>query len=78
MRLPELGLDAAAPAAGAWRFACGALVVEGDPLLEVVAGAVTVEVPAPVTGVLVRTLVSPGAQLRTGQPVALIRCDEDA
>ena len=42
-------------------------MTEGEPLVEVLAGAATVDLPAPRDGVLAKRLVAEGAPLVIGQ-----------
>jgi len=55
-----------------WIARLGQTVVEGDRLLEVHSHSVSIDLPAPATGKLLRTLVSQGDQLRPGQRLGVI------
>ena len=70
--LPDLGLGEIPVIACAWLVAEGREVVEGERLLEVVAGNVTVDLPSPASGVLTTTLVAEDDSLSTGQLLAVI------
>lgn len=72
--MPELHLRQAARVSQ-WLVKRGATVRLGDALLEVVAGAVTVDLPAPAGGVLVARLVGIDDPLTAGQRLAIIDGD---
>lgn len=58
-----------------WLRQEGDSVVAGDPIVEVEAEKVTVEVVAPVSGVLASILAVQGDEVRVDTPIAVI--DED-
>jgi len=70
--LPDLGLGETPIIASTWLKRPGSLVIEGDRLLEVHAGSVTVDLPAPASGILAQTLVQENEGLHVGQPLAVI------
>ena len=70
--LPDLGLPGVTVVASGWLVEPGSAVVEGDRLLEVLAGSVTVDLPAPATGILSELLVSDDDELHVGQILAII------
>lgn len=70
--LPELGIDDVPIVASLWLARPGSRVAAGDPVLEVLAGAVTVDLPAPADGILVETLVAEDEPLQVGQRLAVI------
>ena len=70
--LTDIGLPNVPLRAGAWLVAVGARVVAGDPLLEVLAGDVLVDVPAPADGVLKRRCVAEDDELQVGRLLAVI------
>ena len=70
--LPDLGLGDVPVTASLWLVEQGKRVTEGDRLLEVLADGVTVDLPSPVTGLLVKLLVSEDEQLTVGQPLAVL------
>ena len=72
LRLPELGLDAVAITVSCWLVPEGCRVFEGDRLLEVLAGEVTVDLAAPATGVLTQRQVEEDDTLVTGQLLGII------
>jgi pyruvate/2-oxoglutarate dehydrogenase complex dihydrolipoamide acyltransferase (E2) component len=63
-------LRVAAVAVSLWLVAEGAEVVEGDRVVELVAGGVTVDLGAPVTGRLVRHLVDEDTTVAAGAILA--------
>jgi len=65
---PALGV--AGVALSLWLVAEGAEVVEGDRVVELVAGGVTVDLGAPVTGRLVRQLVDEDGPVAAGTILA--------
>ena len=73
--LPELGIDDQPIAVSLWLVNRGSRVAEGDPVLEVLAGAATVDLSAPVDGVLVERLVEEDDTLSVGQRLAVIKSD---
>ncbi len=74
--LPDLGLKDASTTAGRWYVEPGGVVIQGDRVLEIVTDAATVDLPSPVSGRLLRTLVEKDQWLSVGQHLAVIRCDE--
>lgn len=75
LRLPDLDLPDAPACVSAWHAQVGQRVVEGDRLLEIVAGDVTVDLPAPASGVLTERCVNLDDPLTVGQRLARIHCD---
>ena len=70
--VPDLGLPGVEIRASAWLASPGASVVEGDRLLELWAGEVTVDLSAPASGVLCAPRVVEDDVVRVGQVVGLI------
>lgn len=70
--LPELGIDDQPIVVSLWLIEEGSRVKAGDQVLEVLAGAATVDLPAPADGRLVETLVAEDEPLRVGQRLAVI------
>jgi pyruvate/2-oxoglutarate dehydrogenase complex dihydrolipoamide acyltransferase (E2) component len=70
--LPDLGLPDGTVVASGWLVEPGSSVVEGDRLLEVLAGSVTIDLPAPVSGILSEQLVSEDDELHVGQILAIV------
>jgi pyruvate/2-oxoglutarate dehydrogenase complex dihydrolipoamide acyltransferase (E2) component len=74
--LPDLGLGDAPVLVSVWLVEVGAEVTEGDRLLEVVAGAVTIDLPSPASGTLTEILVDEDQQLLVGQALAVVLTDD--
>jgi len=70
--LPSLDLGNVPVAASVWHVPVGKEVLRGESVLEVLAGDVTVDLPAPVSGVLIRKLVAEDEPLQAGQRLAII------
>ena len=76
LELPELGIDDVPIRLSLWLVEEGALVSEGDPVVEILAGAATVDLPAPADGRLAETLASEDDELEVGQTLAVIESDD--
>lgn len=70
--LPNLGLADCVITASLWLVEAGSQVTAGDRLLEVLAGSVTVDLPAPASGILAETLVAEDEVLVVGQTLGVI------
>jgi pyruvate/2-oxoglutarate dehydrogenase complex dihydrolipoamide acyltransferase (E2) component len=70
--LPELALGSTVIRASVWLARPGANVLEGDRILEVVAGDVTIDLPAPASGRLSKRFVLEDDALHTGQVLGWI------
>ena len=70
--LPELGLVDQPIVLSLWLVKEGLQVVEGEPVVEVMADGVTVDLPASADGVLLEKLVAEGESLNVGQRLAVI------
>jgi pyruvate/2-oxoglutarate dehydrogenase complex dihydrolipoamide acyltransferase (E2) component len=77
IRLPELGLGNIPITVSCWLVPSGTLVIEGDRLIEVLAGDVTVDLSAPATGKLLRRQVVEGESVTTGQVLGMVRAKPD-
>lgn len=75
LTLPDLGLAELPIALSAWLVKKGSRVAEGDPVVEVLCGGVTVDLPAPVDGVFAQKLVADGEPIRIGQALAVIEAE---
>jgi pyruvate/2-oxoglutarate dehydrogenase complex dihydrolipoamide acyltransferase (E2) component len=75
--LPELGLGSQRLTLSVWHVARGAEVVAGDRLLEIAAGSVVVDLPAPHSGRVARRLVGENDELQVGQRLAIIESESD-
>lgn len=67
--VPEFGLDVPL-AVAVWLVAEGAAVTEGDRVVQLVAGGITIDLEAPVTGRLVCCLVEEDESVAAGAVVA--------
>jgi pyruvate/2-oxoglutarate dehydrogenase complex dihydrolipoamide acyltransferase (E2) component len=74
--MPDLGLGETPLVASAWLVDAGAPVVEGDRLLEVLGGVVTVDLPSPVTGRLREWLVAEDDPIQVGARLAVIEAQD--
>lgn len=75
LRLPDLDMPGVAVIACCWQATVGQRITEGDRLLEVVAGDVAVDLPAPASGTLVKRCVEIDQSLETGQVLAVIEAE---
>jgi pyruvate/2-oxoglutarate dehydrogenase complex dihydrolipoamide acyltransferase (E2) component len=73
LTLPDLDLPGVAITASAWHAKQGQRVVEGDRLIEVAAGDVTVDLSAPASGILAEQCVKIDEPLAVGQLLARIQ-----
>jgi pyruvate/2-oxoglutarate dehydrogenase complex dihydrolipoamide acyltransferase (E2) component len=73
--LPDLGLGDQPIVLSLWLVRTGSRVAEGEPLVEVLAGAATVDLPSPAAGVLAEKSASAGDVLAVGQRLATIEND---
>jgi pyruvate/2-oxoglutarate dehydrogenase complex dihydrolipoamide acyltransferase (E2) component len=76
LRLPEMDVADARLTVSSWYFAAGQPVVEGDHVMEVLAGDVAIDLAAPASGVLAERCVRVDEPLVAGQLLARIRCRE--
>jgi pyruvate/2-oxoglutarate dehydrogenase complex dihydrolipoamide acyltransferase (E2) component len=72
LRLPDFDLGEVVITACSWHVANGQRVVEGDRLLELLAGEVTIDLSAPASGRLVERAVRVDESLAVGQLLAVI------
>jgi len=75
--LPDLGLGDRPISVSMWLVDRGVQVFEGDPLVELLAGEATVDLPSPATGVLVKKLATEDDVVRVGQRLAVIETLDD-
>jgi len=73
--VPEFGLDVPL-AVSLWLVPQGAAVIEGDRVVQLVAGGVTIDLEAPVTGRLAACLVDEDAPVVTGTVLAEFAPDD--
>lgn len=76
--MPQLGETVREGTISAWRKQVGDKVGPDEPLFEVETDKVTVDVPAPVAGVLVEILVPVGERVEVGTRLAVIRIPGEA
>ncbi|HWB01352.1 MAG TPA: lipoyl domain-containing protein [Pirellulales bacterium] len=74
--MPDLGLENVS--LSLWLVDEGAPVTEGDRIVEVQADGVTVDLPAPVSGVLIETRVDEDEPIVPGQALGTIETSETA
>jgi pyruvate/2-oxoglutarate dehydrogenase complex dihydrolipoamide acyltransferase (E2) component len=72
LRLPDLGLSNVPVTVSLWLVPEGQRVIEGDRVVEVVAGDVAVDLSAPASGVLVEQRVKEDEHVEAGQILGLI------
>lgn len=72
LTVPNLGIDDAPIVATTWMVELGEEVTEGDRMLEIVAGSVSVDLPAPASGILAEVWVEEEEQVKTGQLLAVV------
>jgi pyruvate/2-oxoglutarate dehydrogenase complex dihydrolipoamide acyltransferase (E2) component len=68
--VPELGTGPVPVAVSLWLVPRGATVLAGDRVVELVAGGVTIDLEAPVSGRLVRQLAEEDEEVGAGRVVA--------
>ena len=76
--VPELGTGAVPLMVSLWLVPEGAVVLEGDRVVELVCGGATLDLEAPVSGRLVRQLVDEDAPVTAGTVIAEFKSDQDA
>jgi len=72
LALPDFDLPGVTATATSWLADVGARVVEGDRLVEISAGDVTIDLSAPASGTFVKRCVAIDQPLKTGQVLAWI------
>jgi 2-oxoglutarate dehydrogenase E2 component (dihydrolipoamide succinyltransferase) len=72
LTLPDLGIEDQPITASSWLVKRGTQVTEDEPVLEVLCGGVTVDLPARINGILLEKLVSDDEVLKVGQKLAVI------
>jgi pyruvate dehydrogenase E2 component (dihydrolipoamide acetyltransferase) len=72
LRVPEVAAGATEVVLSEWLVVEGAEASAGEPVAVVETDKATVEVESDASGVLLRTLVSPGAVVAVGAPMALV------
>ena len=74
--LPHVGESVVEGIIAKWLKAPGDRVEKYEPLVEVVTDKVTMELPSPVSGVLLRVLVNEGDTVPMGAPIAEVESEE--
>jgi pyruvate dehydrogenase E2 component (dihydrolipoyllysine-residue acetyltransferase) len=74
IRVPELE-GATEITLGSWLKAAGDRVEAGEPVAEALTDKVNAEIESPISGVIEELLVSEGAAVASGQPIARVRAD---
>lgn len=72
IRVPDLDLGKTPIVVSAWLVAAGKEVMAGDRVVELWAGDVTVDLPAPVSGILARRLVAEDSQVQVGEVLGVV------
>jgi pyruvate/2-oxoglutarate dehydrogenase complex dihydrolipoamide acyltransferase (E2) component len=72
LTLPDIDLPGVPIIVSAWHAKAGQRVIEGDRLIEISAGDVTVDLSAPATGVLAEQCVRIDDRITVGQRLARI------
>ncbi len=75
--LPDLGLPNTPIFASIWFRQDGEQVVEGERILEIVAGNAVIDLPAPANGVLIEQLIEEEDLLEIGQLLGRISCSRN-
>ena len=75
LTLPDLGLGDEPIVLTLWLVKRGSRVAEGEPLVEVLAGVATVDLPSPADGVLAEKSAEAGDVLVVGQRLAVIESE---
>jgi pyruvate/2-oxoglutarate dehydrogenase complex dihydrolipoamide acyltransferase (E2) component len=75
LRMPELGIEGPPMTVSLWFARRGRRVVQGEPLVEILCGPATVDLPAPADGILVEKAASLDDEIQAGQILAVIRPD---
>lgn len=70
--MPDLGFEAGEGELSVWLKGVGDAVQAGEPIAEFESDKVTLEVEAPVAGVLLEHLIQPGESAETGAPIARV------
>ncbi|MCE9629197.1 MAG: lipoyl domain-containing protein [Planctomycetia bacterium] len=74
--VPDLGLGGAPLAVSLWLVPAGATVLAGDRVVELVAGAATIDLESPVSGRLVAQFADEDDAVTAGAAIAEFEVDE--
>jgi pyruvate dehydrogenase E2 component (dihydrolipoamide acetyltransferase) len=72
LKLPDVGEGIAEGEVVRWLVAEGAQVKEDDLLVEILTDKANIELPSPVSGILLKILAQAGQIVKVGEPIALI------
>jgi pyruvate/2-oxoglutarate dehydrogenase complex dihydrolipoamide acyltransferase (E2) component len=72
IKMPDLGIDDQPIRLSSWLVKRGTPIAEGEPVLEVLCGGATVDLPAPRGGTLAERLAAEDEILKVGQILAVI------
>jgi pyruvate/2-oxoglutarate dehydrogenase complex dihydrolipoamide acyltransferase (E2) component len=75
LRMPELGIEGHPLTVSLWFARRGRQVAEGEPLVEILCGPATVDLPAPAGGILIDKAVALDEEIQAGQTLAIVRED---
>ena len=70
--MPDLGFEAGEGELSVWLISVGDEIQAGEPIAEFESDKVTLEVEAPVAGVLLELLIQPGQSASAGAPIARV------
>jgi len=70
--MPDLEMPDTPARLTLWLVPCGSRVSEGEPIAEILAGPVTVDLSAPADGILRETLVAEDDLVEPGQRLAVV------
>lgn len=73
VKLPRLADSTDDYVVVSWEVGAGRHIDEGDPLMVVETDKADVELPSPVSGVVIELLVAVGDEVHTSQPVCVIK-----
>ena len=77
LTMPDLGIEDQPITVSSWLVKRGTRLTENEPVLEVLCGGVTVDLPAAMHGILLEKLVSDDEVLKVGQKLAVIETTND-
>jgi pyruvate/2-oxoglutarate dehydrogenase complex dihydrolipoamide acyltransferase (E2) component len=73
--LPELAVDNQPVVVSLWLVKRGTRVSAGEPVVEVLAGCVTVDLPAPADGILAEFRLAEGEAVAVGQCLGVVESE---
>lgn len=75
--VPELGLPEVPISVSLWLVTAGAAVVAGDRVVEILAGDVTVDLAAPIDGIVAAPLIGEETEVRAGDVLGFVHASAD-